>query len=235
MVKRIIAVCCVLVMTVLIFAACEKKPPMEEINGIEKAVAYDEEGNTVVNSQGQLRVYSLDEKGYIQYEEDGTPVYSYVNLPSIRADGQTVDTDEYSLTMPEGWETNSAGVFSKNGTDGKCTVSMGLANSLEDSSFDAYIQENRMTNEENVQKVKEQYPNYTVDMSTENFLLAERNAYAATYIIKDENGKVVHYAVMIYYSYEGQAYFINYICKDGIGYDESFDFTSYIKENYVIK
>ena len=54
-------------------------------------------------------------------------------------------------------------------------------------------------------------------------------------IIVDGEGKIIHYAVMIFYSYNNQAYYVNYACVNGEGYDESFDFLAYVKENYDVK
>ena len=234
MVKRIIAVCCVLVMTVLIFAACEKKPPMEEINGIEKAVAYDEEGQTVLNSSGQLRVYSLDEKGYIQYEEDGTPVYNYVDLPAIRANGQTVDTNDYSLTMPEGWEATESGGFFKKEAE-KCRVNMGYVKDLQTETLDSVVQEEVIKSQEVEDEMQKNAPDYQIDKGTDEFQLCGKRALSTWHLVKDPSGNVVHYAVTVYYENQGKLYLVSYGCIDGQGYDPDFDFVAYLKENFVIK
>lgn len=236
MTKKIIAISCALVMLVLVFAACQKKPQTTTINGEEYVLVTDAEGNTVMSSDGMLKAYVLDEKGYIVTNQDGSNAEKLVSLPNNTIIGdQTISTDEYSLTMPKGWAVSDAGFFTKDKTDGKCTVKMGFADSLDKITFGEYVQNDRSQQEVLAAEVTKNQPDYNVDLKNEDFELDGHQASAGTYKITDGQGKIIHYAVMVFYSYNNQAYYINYSCVNGEGYDESFDFLAYVKENYVIK
>lgn len=238
MTKKIIAISCVLVMLVIAITACRKKPETTEINGQEYVLVTDAEGNTMLSSDGLIRAYVLDEKGYPVTNTDGSYAEKLVTVVEDEIVGdKSVSTSEYSLTMPKGWETDNAGVFTKIGTDSQCTIRMGFSDALEEISFAEYVQNNISQNELFISTFKQEHPEYTATMDTKgvNFADGKTIGNANIYKIADADGKVVHYAVMIYYPYNGQAYYINYACANGTGYDEEFDFVSYIEQNYVIK
>ena len=238
MTKKIIAISCVLVMLVLAITACQKKPKTTEINGQEYVLVTDAEGNTMLSSDGLIRAYVLDEKGYPVTNTDGSYAEKLVTVASEELIiDKTISTSEYALTMPKGWIPNDAGYFSKVGTDDKCVIKMGYADALEEISFGEYVQNAISQNELILAEYKKQNADNDATMNTQTISLAGGSVTgtACIYKIVDANGKVIHYAVMIYYPYNEQAYYINYACPDGVGYDEEFDFIGYIEQNYVIK
>lgn len=236
MTKRIIAVSCAVILLVLVFASCRKKPNMTNINGTEYALVTDAEGNTVMSSDGLLRAYNLDDHGYIITNADGSNSEKLVSVPNdVIVGDQSVSTKEYSLAMPKGWSVTDAGVFTKDKTDGKCTVKMGFADGLDKITFSEYVQNDRSQQQLLAAEVTKNKPDYNVDLKNEDFELDGHQAAASTYKIVDGEGKIIHYAVMIFYSYNDQAYYVNYACVNGEGYDESFDFLAYVKENYDVK
>lgn len=236
MIKRILAVVLAAVLVVLCFAACGKKPKQEDLYGYDKPVAYNENGYAVYNDKGLVRIYETDDKGNIVYDEDGNPQYNYYDVGGGFVHDGMIDTKDYAFKMPSGWDIDENSVFTKRGTDGKCTVSVMFASETSaDYTFNDFVDQNIASNQETVNQLKEN--GQDANMETELFSLSqtESPAYAATYIFKDADGKVIHYAVSVYYLYNAQIYLINYICTDGVGYDESFDFLSYVKENFVTK
>ena len=236
MTKKIIAIACAVVLVVLVFASCTKKPKTTTINGYDYVLVTDAEGNTVLSSDGMLRAYVLDEKGYIVTNTDGSNAEKLVSLPNDVAVGDnSLGTAEYSLTMPKGWTAEPSGKFIKDKTDNKCSVSMGFADKLEEITFDEYVQKNRSYQEGVIEQLRQQHPEYKYDAKFEELTLSGHPTAVGTYKITDEKGKVTHYAVQMYYYYNEQAYYVNYVCVDGAGYDESFDFVSYIQEHYIIK
>lgn len=238
MTKKIIAISCALVMLVLVFAACQKKPQTTTINGEEYVLVTDAEGNTVMSSDGMLKAYVLDEKGYIVTNQDGSNAEKLVSLPNNTIIGdQTVSTDEYSLTMPKGWTATDAGQFTKDKTDGKCFVLLGLEYDLEanQTTFAEFVQNYRASEELTEAEFKKNRPGLQIDTTYEDTTLGGHQASITSTKITDETGKLIHYALIYRYEYNGQVYRLNYACIDGVGYDENFDFVSYVNENYVIK
>lgn len=237
MIKKILAVVLAAVTVMLVFAACGKKPDYEDIYGYDKPVAYNENGYAVYNSQGLLRIYRTDSDGNIVKDENGEPKYDYYDVGGGFVHDGIIDTIYYAFKMPSGWDVvNDAGVFTKRGTEGKCTVTISFVqDTSEELSFSNYVDQNKTSNQETIDNLKEQ--GYDATMETELFELGRTQspAYAATYMVKDGEGKLIHYAVTIYYLYQAKIYLVNYVCADGEGYDESFDFIKYVKENYVTK
>lgn len=236
--KKIIAISCALVLLVLVFAACQKKPATTEINGQEYVLVTDAEGNTMLSSDGLIRAYVLDDKGYPVTNADGSYAEKLVTVVNdIIVGDKTISTPEYALTMPKGWEPDNSGRFTKIGTDDKCTVKMGFADKLEETSYADFVQADISQNEMFVGTYQKENPDneITMDIKDIHIVHGDVDATSRTYMIKDPQGKVIHYAVMIYYPYNEQAYYINLACTGGEGYDEDFDFLTYISENYVIK
>lgn len=236
MIKKILAVVLAAVLVVLCFAACGKKPKKEDVYGVDQPVAYNDNGYAIFNDEGFLRVYDTDEKGNIKYDSEGNPEYKYYDVGGSYVHDETLETPGYAFKMPSGWKVKDNSTFTKNGTDGACNVKIILAeHTSAELTFEQYVDMNKIKNEETVNQLKESGSDVTMD--TELFTLGQTQspAYAATYLVKDADGKVMHYAVSIYYLYQSDIYLINYICEDGAGYDESFDFLSYVKENFVTK
>lgn len=236
MIKKILAIVLALVLTMLVFASCGKKAKQEDIYGYDKPVAYDDNGYAVFNDKGEIRIYETNSKGEIMKNDDGQPRYKYYSVGGSYVHDGIMDTTQYAFKMPSGWDVNDTGVFTKRGTDEKCTVDISFVlDTSEEISFTDYIDKNKLENQNTVDELKKQ--GYDASMETEYFELGRTQspAYAATYMVKDSEGKVIHYAVSVYYLYQAKIYLVNYLCGDGQGYDESFDFLSYVKENLVTK
>lgn len=236
MIKKIIAVALAVVLCALCFTGCTKKPENVDVNGVDKPVAYNENGYAVFDEDGYVRVYETDANGKIQYDENGNPRYNYYNAEDGFVHDGMIDTPLYAFMIPKGWESYSSNTIIKTGTDKKCKIQIFVA--YEDgTAVEDFISDNRASNQDVMFQAKNQHPDYTVDMDTEDFTLSSKEmpAYANTYKINDAEGKVIHYAVDLFFLMNGQVYDLNYLCSSGEGYDESFDFISYAKENFIAK
>lgn len=236
MIKKILAVALAIVLTVLVFAGCSKKAENVDVNGVDKPVAYNENGYAIFDEEGHIRIYDTDENGRIIYDEQGNPGYKYYDGDGYLYHDGMIDTPQYALAMPSGWEYSGTSTFFKKDTDNKCKVQIFVA--LEDGTqIESFVATNRESNKEVMAKTEAEYEGYKAEMTTDDFVFGtkEIQAYTNIYKVTDADGKLVHYAVDMFVLMDGKVYDINYLCTNGIGYDESFDFVNYIKENFIAK
>ena len=71
------------------------------------------------------------------------------------------------------------------------------------------------------------------DIKKEAATIGEYSGWHYTYKIIDSDGKVTHYAENYYFTAGTMIYSVNYACMNGIGYDESFSFASYVSTNFI--
>lgn len=237
--KKIIAACCLIVAVTLVFASCGNKYEMIEANGVLHPLVTDAEGNTEVNIEGKVAVYVTDAHGDVVTNADGSVQKNYVELPDIiiHDKNNMVETDLYKLTMPEGWEPSENGTFCKKGTDQKCYVQVVLVKQLNANlfeTFEGYMDVVKYENHNAIEEVKNSYPDAVMNEET-GALSNGMQTVNLSYLIKDETGAVVHYAYDIYFCDEDAVYKLNYICVDGVGYDETFDIKSIVEQNLIIK
>lgn len=233
--KKIIAVICVLMMLTVLLASCGNKYLMAKINGVEYPLVTDAEGNTEVNGEGKIAVYVTDAKGNLQYDSDGNPQKNYYNYPMVITDGLTINTHAYTFTMPSGWELQDNGIYYKKGTDQKCSVQIVQSATLkEGETFDEVLDRNIVTNQGYIEKVKATYPDASMNVTNITFSTNYNGKYIE-YLIKDPDGKVVHYAALMYFCIGEDIYSANYMCDGGAGYDVDFNFSKILETNLVIK
>lgn len=237
--KKIIAACCLTVAVTLIFASCGNKYQMIETNGVLHPVVTDAEGNTEVNEDGQIAVYVTDSSGDVVTNSDGSAQKNYVDFPDVIVNDKnnTVETSLYKLTMPEGWEAGANGIFYKKGTDDSCYVQIVLIQQLSTDhfeTFDSVMNQIIFDNQQSVEQVKATYPDTVMNVD-EGELSNGSETVNLSYIIKDEAGTVIHYAYDVYFCIEDAVYKVNYVCLDGMGYDEAFDLKSVVEQNLIIK
>lgn len=237
--KKIIAACCLIVAVTLIFASCGNKYQMIESNGILHPVVTDADGNTEVNEEGKLAVYVTDAHGDVVTNADGSVQKNYVEMPDIIVNDKdnVVETSLYKFTMPQGWEPGENGVFYKKNTDENCYVQIVLKKQLSTDhfeTFDSVMNQVIFENQQAVEEVKKTYPDAAMNIE-EGTLSNGAETVNLSYIIKDETGVVAHYAYDIYFCIEDAVYKVNYICIDGVGYDETFDIKSVVEQNLIIK
>ena len=233
--KKIVAVSLVILMVALLLASCGNKYLMGEINGVERPLVTDAEGNTEIDDEGKIAVYVTDAKGNIQYDANGNPQKNYYKLPEKMVNGQTLETLDYKFTMPKGWTLKDDGTFYKDGTDDKCYVNLVKDTTLgEFQTFESFIAEKEATQQQVIETFKQQYPDTTMVITNGN-LTDGKEVVFFTYTMKDSSGAIIHYATSAYVNIDKAIYSANYICDGGTGYDESFDFMGTFSSNFVVK
>lgn len=232
--KKIVAVSLVILMVALLLASCGNKYLMGEINGVERPLVTDAEGNTEIDNEGKIAVYVTDAKGNIKYDANGNPEKNYYDLPEQTVKGNTLETLAYKFTMPDGWTLKDDGTFYKDGTDDKCYVQCIKDKTLENSeTFESFLQQEQSEQQQIVDKVKEQNQDITMTV-TEGTLQSGEPVVFFAYKMKDASGNVSYCGVSAYVNIGDSVYSANYTC-DGTSYDESFDFMGTFSSNFVVK
>lgn len=237
--KRIIAVVCVVILMTTLFASCGKKLYMKEINGVERPVVTDENGELFTDNEGLIRVYETNTKGQIVTNKNGEPEYNYIQPPQAYLNGNKVVNGRFTLGVPEGFEANESGEISKKGTDGNCTISVSYAATVSaEQPFAAFINQTEATNNEIMKRINDgevvSKGYKKAESEFKNLKLGDTDARYSAYKIVSTDDKVVHYAVSVYFLLGEEIYVLNYACVDGIGYDESFDFSEWIENSFTI-
>ena len=248
--KKIIAVALVLVIMVTAFVGCGQKYKTTKINGGEYILHTDAEGNTVVENNQFVAVVT-DNNGEPITFGNGEPQTFYVPVPgSIPIDGIMYGSN-FTLKLLDGWTSTDVDRVNKDKTDNKCYIQFLESRTLdEEETFEEAFKETEeinnqlietINNEEKLKELMKTNPEVekylgskgTYDISTGTFTT---NAYPYRNYkskIVDKNGNVIHYAESTYFLVNKTIYCMNYVCTDGVGYDESFDFSSYLRENFT--
>ncbi len=111
--KRIVVFLMVVIISLsVVFTACNKDVYTDPSTGNEYILVTDENGEKVLNDDGELLVYSTDEDGKKIKDEDGnyvTEVHGFIG--QIENDG-VIEDYAYYFTLPDGWKAvNDRGEF----------------------------------------------------------------------------------------------------------------------------
>lgn len=232
--KKIIAVACVLVILAVTLAACGSKYlVVENDDGMEYAAVTDEEGKTVVNEQGDIVVYVTDVDGDLVTDTNGEPQTNSITIPSVIADGDTVETADYTLTMPDGWTANSNGRFTRDDNE---NVYLQITNfgELEDQTLDTYVASMQENINALLAQTQQEYPSASVEYSNHTLSQANRmDSRVVEFRVPDADGSMAYYAMNVYFVYQGELFKVDYICVGS--YDESFDVLGVLDYSLVMK
>ena len=249
--KKIVAISLALVLIVACFVACGKKYETTKINGEEVILVTDENGDPIINNKNQVVALVTDEAGEIITFENGEEQTRYIDIyDALEVEGVAYG-EHYKMNVLEGWSIGKGKKITKNDTDDKCYIEFSQAYVLkENEKFEESFAKTDKTNED-IQKILEdeakmnefvqknpgfakyQGCKYTID--TEITTFTNKNFPCKTYVHKivDAKGNVVHYVNSYYFSVNKTIYCVSYNCVDGIGYDQNFDFGSYLKSNFT--
>lgn len=109
--NKIIAVICVVLMLVTLLAACGKKVTIKGKDGQEYVAVTDEEGNTILNDEGDIVIYVTDANGKYVKDENGERQTNVVTFPNQILGERTIATPQYRLEMPADWALDEDGKF----------------------------------------------------------------------------------------------------------------------------
>ncbi len=232
--KKIIAISLVLVIMVTCFSACKQKRETTKINGQEVIAVTDESGNPIINEKNEAVVLVTDREGEVITFESGEEQTRYMQIiDAVVIDG-VAHGEKYNMNVLSGWTAGIGDRINKDGTDEKCYIHFTKNKDLEkDETLATYLEAVDEQNDLLVDGFKKE--GYTVTINDGASAISSKNigCKTRTYKIVDSDGKVVHYAVNYYFVADDTVYSVNYACENGIGYDESFDFDSYLKTNFT--
>lgn len=244
--KRIIAVACAVIIIATLFVSCKKdmgyKLGKDEL-GFEHAYVTDAEGNTVLDENGNILVYQTDKNGEIATDENGEQKQNFINMPTNAIiEDDTVEIKLFKYNVPKGFKANQLGWLMKSGTEDKCYINVVYAATLdEDTTLEEYIDELTFKNTALIKAINDgEYIDdgfKTAENTREPINIANGKAKAIcdTYKFLSAEDKVVHYASATYFTLGSDVYVASYCCIDGVGYDESFDFVSWLQNDLIIK
>lgn len=230
--KKIIAVACALLMLVMAFTACGKVIVTGD-NGIEYEAVTDEEGNTVVNEDGEILVYVTDGDGDYIEDANGEPQTNVIDFPSVIAGDGIVETPYYTLTVPEGWTAEDDGrlVRDDNGSTYIQITRLGEAGGV---TPQAYVEARQGMIDGVVSQLQADYPDTAVTYASHAFTAQQLDSYVAELRAPQSDGTMFYYAMNIYFVYDGYLYKVDYICSNG-SYDATFDALAVLDQNLVMK
>ena len=248
--KKIIAVALVLVLMVTAFVGCGQKYKTTEIGGKDYLLQTDVEGNTIVKEEGIVAVVTDRDGEIITYENGENQTY-YVPIPgSLVIDG-VVRGDNFKLNILDGWTSTDNNIIFKDKTDNKCYIQFTkIIDKFEkDENLDTYLEKvdeqdekvaEAFSNEETMNNLIKDNPyiasfkggKYTIEKSDTVLTTDSIHCQVRIHKIVDKDGKVVHYAENYYFVSYKSVYKLDFVCMDGEGYDETFNFKAYADENF---
>lgn len=249
--KKIIAIALVLVVMVTAFVGCGQKYKTTKVGNKEYLLHTDAEGNTIIKDDKLVAVVTDRDGEIITYENGENQTY-YVPIPgSLVIDG-IVRGDNFTLNILDGWTSTDNNRINKDETDNKCYIKFEkIVKEFEiNENIDTYLDEvdnqnqkivDAFENEETLNNLIKDNPEmaqlkgskFTVEKSNTSLSKDNTSCQVRIYKITDKDGKVIHYAENYYFVSEKALYKLDYICEGGVGYDENFDFKSYINQNFT--
>lgn len=230
--KKIIAVSLALFMIVTCFVACGKKYETTKINGKDVILVTDENGDPVINEKNQVIALVTDEAGEVLTHSNGEDQTRYIQLKEALEIKGVVYGDKYKMNVLDGWEIGRGTKIYKKDTDSKCYISFtdnsnfSPTNTIDDYFVQVDAQDEQL-------RVGFEKQGYDYDVKKETTTVSGNSGWHYTYKITDSEGKILHYAENYYFVVAKTLYSVNYACVDGIGYDESFNFGSYVMSNFT--
>ncbi len=232
--KKIVAVSLVILMVALLLASCGNKYLMGEINGVERPLVTDAEGNTELDDEGKIAVYVTDAKGNIQYDADGNPEKRYYDLPEKLIKGNTLETSAYKFTAPDGWTLKENGIFYKNGTDDNISIQLMKDTTLTDGkTYEAFLAEKQGVSQDVLDALKAENMEVEENVTKGSLLSGEPITMIERTTKSNSDGSIYYYA-SVYVNIGDDVYSAN--CGySGSDKDESFNLMDIVSSNLVIK
>lgn len=252
--KKILALALAIVFIATAFTACKRGPELTKINGMELPLETNKDGETIINEDNQIAVLVTDRDNEVLTYADGENQTYWVQINGPLVIEDKVQTKECTLGIPSGWEGDSiSGRVIKKNTDGKCYIQLTKMKTLKDKeSLDAYLEgidaqntaiAEAFADEEQMNTLIEQNPSfetfrgctYSVAKSTAVLTSKTLNCQVRVNKITDKDGNVIHFAENYYFVADKTIYKLDYICEEGKGYKDNFNFRNYIAEGFTFK
>lgn len=233
--KRIIAVVCVLILLVTTLVACGKKATIQVKEGNSYELVTDDEGNTLINADGDIVIYATDENGKYIKDSNGEKQTAAVTFPDVVVNKNIFQTAKYTMTFPEDWTCSKYGVGTK---DSNSDVTLKVANigdMSENETIDSFADEQLQSTTPLIESLKEKYPN--AQLNTGSAYLTNKMLYSRIFELKliDADNNLSYYQKCIWFEYEGDKYAVEYVCNAENSYDETFDVINWVTNNLIFK
>lgn len=256
--KKIMAIALAMVFIATAFTACKKEIETMKISGGEYPVYRDDDGELVINEENKIAILVTDRQNQEVVTEEGGEPQTYwlpMNVDTI-GDG-FIQGKNYKLNIPDGWEGSEKGRIFKKRTDEKCYIEFRyLAKLKSGETLDSILEQQDQVNDTLAEAMKdeaqmnalmEQKPELTE--AIKSFIGSECTFEKKTATISKDNipctvrvtkivnasGKLVQYAEDYYFVHDGLLYEVKYTCLEGVGYDDSFNFGSYLKNGFTFR
>lgn len=252
--KKILALALAIVFIATAFTACKRGPELTEVNGMELPLETNKDGETIINDDNQIAVLVTDRDNEVLTYEDGENQTHWVQINGPLVIKDKVQTKEYALGIPEGWEGDPvSGRVVKKNTDGMCYIQIMKVKTLKAmETLDTYLEgidaqntaiAEAFVDEEQMNALVEQNPEfetyrgcvYSVAKSTAVLTSKTLNCQVRVNKITDKDGNVIHYAENYYFIADKSIYKLDYICEGGKGYKDNFNFRNYVAEGFTFK
>ncbi len=243
--KKIIAVALAILTIAVLFTGCSRYGKKVEINGKEYIMVTDDEGNTVLNEEGNFLAVVTDEDGKVIMNDDGEEPQTYVIQMSDHMTDDYIQGKNYKITAPKGWTPDLLNRVAKDGTDDKCYVQYAKVSDLGEQTntdgekvnvtFKSYVETINTQNAAIILAFEQEGYKVETKSNKETLVLEDVEIPCEVQVFKifDSNNKVVHYAEAYYFETETEIYKIGYACENGVGYDETFSFKQFLLENFT--
>lgn len=235
--KKIIACSLMMLLLVCCFVACGKKPTIKGNNGIEYVVVTDEEGNSVLNKDGDIAVYVTDDHGRYVKDGNGERQTNYIEFPDKIINGATYEGRDFIFTVAEdaGWTLEQSGQFTK-GDDGKTYITVKDYGEVGDGeTLATLIAGIKSDNAPVMEEVKKQYPDAVMNVTDVEITDKKVPATVVEFIIKDADGVLMHHAHCTYYISNGHYYVVQYICQNPANDVSAADVLAMVNAGLTIK
>ena len=232
--KKIIAVSLALFLIVTSFVACEKKKKYEttKINGKEVILVTDENGEPVINENNGLIAMVTDRAGEVITLPDGEPQTYNIKINDTIKIKDFAHGEHYKMMLPDGWSAGVSDRIYKDGTENRCFIQFLKVKELENNeTLESYL---KTMGEQGQLTDALEKEGYKVETKTSTVVISKNNISCtmSSCKITDSDGKVIHYAETGHFVVDNTIYCLNYACLNGDGYDEDFDFGSYVRNNF---
>ena len=230
--KKILAVIMVFVVIVTCFAACKRHNyKTTNVNGQDLLLYTDKDGNTVINDDNQIIAVVTDEAGEIITYENGEEQTRMVQISGSYIGDGYMQGKEFKMSVPKGWEATESAKMYKEGTENKCYIAYMTNNKFKSERELVEYFENHDAQEEAI-KAGIETQGHKYEITKEAATVGNYNGWHYTNKITDNEGNIVNYAETIYFIDGTKLCIVNYVCYNGIGYDEAFNFGTFVQEGF---
>lgn len=231
--NKIIAVICVLLLLVTLFAACGKKVIIEGKNGQEYIAVTDDEGNTVLNNAGDIIVYVTDENGKYVKDANGERQTNAVTFPDQVRGEHAIATPQYRLTMPEDWTLGEDGKFTQNKNE-NITFEIGEVVPLNaERTINTYLT-TQINGMEYLKSSSEDYKNLAYEIKDVTLTESQLPCKVIEITVTDDSGNLTMEQTLYYIQWGENMVQASYLCMDASSIG-GFDSYTYLNENLEVK